>query len=197
MNIEALTPVSQEVTPQPVSKAVIIMYPDKRTTGGRVDSPKTSLMEYFYDVISKQIARYKKKGFTIFGIVYQDTNPENFSILYPVQEFDKLVAIPRKIDEWKHEEHADLLNEAVGKLNLSETAETIVGGYHAFDCVVEMAKMLKKNNFNVQVNLLLTNELPFLLLSHRARVNYGAEERKLDLDLWKMKKEDLQSAINQ
>jgi len=88
------------------------------------------------------------------------------------------------------------LDEVIGKLNLSETAETIVGGYHALDCVVEMAKVLRRNNFNVQVNPLLTNELAFLLISHLARVNYILKERKLDLDIWKMKKEDLQNAIN-
>ncbi|OIP57988.1 MAG: hypothetical protein COX79_00830 [Candidatus Levybacteria bacterium CG_4_10_14_0_2_um_filter_36_16] len=196
MSIEALIPVSAEVVSQPVSKAVIIMYPDGRITGGRNDIPKTSLVEDFYSVVSKQIARYKKKGFTIFGIVYQDTTQENFSVLYPVHEFDRLVEVPRKIDEWKHEEHEDLLDEVIGKLNLSETAETIVGGYHALDCVVEMAKVLRRNNFNVQVNPLLTNELAFLLISHLARVNYILKERKLDLDIWKMKKEDLQNAIN-
>jgi len=147
-----------------IEKAVFIMYPDIRTTEG--PDPRTVIdgkhMSYFcqkvFDRYEKILQAYKRNGFKIIGVVYNDTLPDKFSPLYPQKEFDLLLPISTNFEGWNHEKHEQLLHGVLEKINLSEGAKIILGGYHAEDCVFTMGKLLKRKSLKVKINAELTEE---------------------------------------
>lgn len=147
-----------------IEKAVFIMYPDVRTTEG--PDPRTVIdgkhASYFcqkvFDRYSQILQAYKRNGFKIIGVIYKDTLPDKFSPLYPQNDFDELLTLSKTIDEWTHENHKELLEEALEKINLLKRAKIILGGYHAGDCVLTMGKVLKRKSLKVKINAELTEE---------------------------------------
>lgn len=157
-------PESLESLPKEIKKAVFIMYPDFRVTEGPdpkviVDGKNPSdFAQEVFNRYEKILQAYKKNGFKIIGIVYNDTLPDKFSPLYPQKEFDTLLPVKTNIEKWDHENHQSLLEETLEKINFSKEAKIIVGGYHSQDCVKTMGEILKKRSLKVKINAELTEK---------------------------------------
>lgn len=178
---------------EPINKAVIIMYPDCRTTGDFRDPAllaiqnASKLITEFKATTNKVLERYSDQRYSIIGITYQDTTEATFSMLYPKSQFDTLIPVSRPFRRWRREIHPSLLQELVPKLQLVREANIVVGGYHAFDCVAWMVRVLRQNGYQTKPDLLLTNELGELLIAHIIRKCLGIadkEERHADRFLW-------------
>ncbi len=157
-NPESVKPPEKEI-----SKAVFIMYPDMRTTRPKeniiVDGKSVShFCQTVFERYEKILQAYKRNGFKIIGVVYNDTLPDKFSPLYPKKEFDELLPVSTDFKGWNHKKHGQWFQEAVKKINLSEKAKVIIGGYHAEDCVLAMGKVLKTKLLNVKINAELTEK---------------------------------------
>lgn len=155
------------------SQAVIILFPDARITD-RVTRDITetfpdTLPGKFFSATQKILGRYKIHGYRIFGIVYADTTSDLESGLYDSQLFDSTVSKGINLAEWNRDNYQSALPHIIEELNLTSQSSVVVGGYHATDCVVEMASALRQQGHSGQIDLRLTNELPFLLASHKAR----------------------------
>lgn len=180
-----------------VDRVVIIMYPDCRTTGGNPRStngrtpPDGLLSDEFFRTTNSLLGRYKNQGYRVYGIVYADTEPENFSPLYPYARFDELVPVNVTLEHWTRDRHRELLEDVVVRLHIDPGAKTIVGGYHTFDCVAKIVKVLRDKGCQVTPNLLLTNELGPLLTAHRIKQIMGPlcgkEDREWDRLIWQAK----------
>lgn len=175
-------------------KLVVIMYPDCRTTGG-IPGPNNGrtppdrlLSDEFFRTADRLLGRYKNQGYQVYGVIYMDTEPENFSPLYPITRFDELIPVNTDLEHWDREEHQELLEEVATRLHISPGTKTIIGGYHAFDCVAQMVKVLRDKGYQVAPNLLLTNELGPLLVAHRIKRMMGSmcrkEDREWDRLIW-------------
>ena len=179
---------------------VVIMYPDVRTTGGfrmTTDEIKSTLEGNFHSAVQRLLKRYKRNGAQITGIVYQDTSPDNFSPLFPREGFDSLVSVPVNFADWHRVDHSDLLESIYKKLGIS--GNTVVGGYHAFDCVAKMIQVLENKGHKVKPNLLLTNELGELLVAHKVRsilgAGYSETDRRNDIDNWNCKYQEFNRIV--
>src|SRR5258708_7574934 len=169
------------------NKAVIIMYPDCRTTGGnpgrdngRIPSDRL-LSSGFFKNADRLLGRYQDQCYQVYGVVYKNTQPENFSPLYPYSRFDELIPLKVDLKHWKRERHRELLEEMLLKLPIVPEAKTIVGGYHTFDCVALMARILSDKGFAVSADLRLTTELGrFLLIAHKVKQMMGQMHGKED-----------------
>lgn len=168
-----------------VDKVVIIMYPDCRNTGGNPGHnngrtpPYRLLSDEFFITTDRLLGRYKNQGYRVYGVIYTDTEPENFSPLYPFTRFDELIPVNTDLEHWDREKHRELLDDVIIRLHISPETRTIVGGYHAFDCVAQMVKVLRDKGCQAAPNLLLTNELGPLLVAHRIKRMVGS------IHLWK------------
>lgn len=126
-----------------INKAVLIMYPDIRTTRPaenlliKENHFPSSFYQGVHEKYEKTIQAYKRNGFKIIGVVYNDTLPDKFSPLYPQKEFDLLLPVATDIKNWKHSKHESLLAEVLEKINLSPKAKIILGGFHSEDCVIK------------------------------------------------------------
>lgn len=156
-----------------VSKTVVVLFPDIRTTGGlsktSPDYVATLLTGQFFSTVEKLLKRYKREGFKIIGVLYNDSTHETFSGLFPEETFDGLVRLEEDFDHWSHEDYNKELPEVINAFNLVPQAHVIVGGYHAKDCVVYTTATLRELGFVASSDLRLTDELPFLLISHQVR----------------------------
>lgn len=172
--------------------AVVIMYPDMRTTGGGlrdIDELTGTFEGEFRETSGKILTRYKREGIPITGIVYSDTSPEYISTLYPQELFDTFISVEVPFLKWEGDKHKRYLRKVVENIPRHE-GKIVVGGYHAFDCVVTMAQVLELSGQKAEPNLLLTDQLGELLLHHRARrffAPYDIEERGRDRELWRKK----------
>lgn len=167
-----------------ILKAVVILFPDVRTTSD--DSLPQDyvpiLFQNFRDTTDRLLARYQRLGFRTSAVIYEDTNSETFSYLYPRNQFQNIIRW-KAFGNWGNDEKFRQFYESglpviLKELNLREKAEVVVGGYHAKDCVAAFAGYLKKEGFRTKVDLRLTDELPFLLISHRLRRMLPKEMRK-------------------
>ena len=171
MRVEAeSTKVAGENLKLGVSNAIIVLFPDIRTTGGKLGYVgKSGLTKEFRDTIEKLLARYKRQDFRTIGVLYRDSTPETLSGLYPESSFDELIKMDTDFKQWTRERYEEELPSIIKALNLTPGAQVIVGGYHSKDCVVSMTAALLKESFNASTDLRLTDQLSFLLLSHKAR----------------------------
>lgn len=182
-------------------KTLLILFPDVRTTGGPSKLRDeglalTATEEKFINVTTKLISRYKKLGFKIIYISHQDTTNENFSLFYPQDLHDEFIHLQQPLTNWKRQRYQDELKDLVKNLGLSKNSITVIGGYHATDCVAAAAGAIRKANHTAIVDLRLTDALPFLLLSHLERkLIYDANSQTQNLRIWEMKKEEVEKAV--
>lgn len=190
---------------QAISRAVIIMFPDARTTDGVTPAltrefPDT-LPGQFFSTTQKILGRYKHEGYTVLCTVYDDTASETASGLYNLQLFDQLIPSGSTFAKWNREDYLSKLPTIIDAFNLVPQASVVVGGYHAEDCVVEMTGALRRLGYRSSIDLRLTNELPFLLTSHRARTYLGSQAplsvRSQDRLIWEAKKHDVEKLVEQ
>lgn len=187
----------------PVSRAVVILFPDSRTTDGvSLDTAEAfpdTLPGKFLSSTQRITGRYRQQGFTTFGVVYDDTTPELTSGLYDPSQFDYIIPTGITFADWTRDKYKLSLPNVIKALNLSPQASVIVGGYHAEDCVVEMASSLRRLRYSSNVDLRLTNELPFLLASHKARSLLGTDAplsfRRQDRLIWEEKKKRVEELV--
>lgn len=190
----------------PISKAVVILFPDVRTTneGKNLHQDyRPILFQDFRNTTGRLLTRYQRLGFRTSGVVYDDTNSETFSYLYPQSELQNIIKWVTFGDWGNNEEFRQFyengLPDILKKLYLRDKAEVVVGGYHAEDCVAKFTAYLKKEGFRAKVDLKLTDKLPFLLISHRLKRMLPEEMRKehakKDRLLWKYLKEDEETII--
>ncbi|HVZ11406.1 MAG TPA: hypothetical protein VG965_00040 [Patescibacteria group bacterium] len=163
----------------PVSRAVLVLFPDSRTTGNfhGQDGYVPYMANSFRNSTDRVLKRYRSQGYKTIGLTYQDTGDENFSYLYPREAFDELLiwsmSFADLVGSGKdfHKSYNESFPEFLEKLNLADGADVVVGGYHAADCVPNFSNWLRSENHNPRIDLRLTDELPFLLISHHFR-NY-------------------------
>lgn len=196
-----------------VAKAVVILFPDIRITGGKSwpQDYVSILSQNFRDTTGKLLTRYQRLGFTTVGIIYRDTTSETFSYLYPQSKLKNIIRWEKTCSDWDNKDSSDYqkfrqlyksyMPKLLGELNLQNKAEVIVGGYHAKDCVATFAAYLRKEGFRTKVDLRLTDELSFLLISHLLRRMLPEEMRrehaKEDRLLWEYLKEDEEDIIEE
>ena len=180
MLIEALrptTPDTQSENPlKNIDKAVIIVHPDNRTTGGppTTDGEMFSYLgPKFLDIQTRLLARYKKHGYTNLAFVYGDTSPDHLSSLYPHELFDAHIATPTTNSVITDEILADEFRDTVPTLNFSLDADIVIGGYRAGICVDAMKKALEDLGHTPRINYLLTNQAVFMLMAHESRRMLG------------------------
>lgn len=189
-----------------IAKALVILFPDVRTTGGKspIDEAYTPiLVEDFIEITTKLVRRYQRLGFTTFAIVYRDTDQTNFSRLYPRNLFQNIINWNQTFTDWGqgnqsfHESYQNAIPNLIRNLNLEKNAQVAVGGYHAKDCVALLSAYLENLGFRATIDLRLTDQLPFLLVSHRfRRMLPGAmrkEHREEDSRVWKRIKDEVES----
>lgn len=187
----------------PVSQAVVVMFPDVRTADGVTRKFTTTFPDTlpgeFLSKTQSILKRYKQQGYAIFGSVYDDTEPEHFSGLYDYYSFDSILPIGHTYDQWTHERYQSVISKIIDDLHLLPQATVVVGGYHAEDCVAEMAAALRRLGHASSVDLRLTDELPFLLIGHRGRKILGSSaplsSREGDLIIWEDKKKQIDMLV--
>ena len=194
-------PIAPDKT-HPIARAVIVLFPDIRTTGDFAkyqDEYVPFLAQRFRDVSGLLLARYKRQGYRIFGLVYQDTDDANFSYLYPQESFDELIVwnqsfrdLAKKKDEFR-ELYEGSFPQFTRALNLENLGEIVIGGYHAEDCVSNYAGYLYSSGYKTRIDLRLTDMLPFLLISHHLRKGMPRgmrdEHTEEDRRIWEHKKQ--------
>ena len=131
-------------------------------------------------------------------MVYHDTGDANFSYLYPRDKFDELIVWSKSFKDLAEEQnrfyelYIDSFPQFTRALNLEDAGEVIVGVYHAGDCASNFAGYLGSNGYKTRVDLRLTDELPFLLISHHLRRGMPQqivrEHMREDQRLWELKK---------
>lgn len=191
-----------------VGKALVILFPDTRATseGDRVAANVSILIGDFRKTVSELLERYKKMGFKVYAIVYRDTNDANFSGLYPREKVDRLVKWDQTFGDWGEEDEAfhksyqETLPQFVEALDLKNGANVVVGGFHAGDCVAKFVAHLRNNGYNATFDLRLTDQLPFLLVSHQIRRMLPSDmvhmHQKDSAIVWKGINERVESLIN-
>lgn len=177
-----------------IDKAVIIMYPDCRTTGGLSEAdngrcvPEGLLTEAYYRTVDKLLGRYIHRGFSVYGITYLDTDPDNFSSIYPNNRFDQFFPVSTEFNNWQRAHHLKLLNKVIDGIPLGAGSQVVVGGYHAYDCVASMVKVLLERKYSTSPDLRLTNLLGWLLVAHKIRNLTGSlhlkEDREMERLYW-------------
>ncbi len=176
----------------PISRAVVVLFPDQRTTGGsKPESPYIpTLYQDFRETTGRILTRYRNQGFKTMAVVYGDTQPDTFSYFYPQGQFQDIIrweTFHSWGKDWEQFYRRGLPKILEG-LNLQNNAQVIVGGFHAKDCVAKFTGFLREKGFKASVDLRLTNELPFLLISHRLRSKLPVEMRsdhaKKDRLIW-------------
>ncbi len=183
------------------TSGVIIMYPDQRTTGGgklTKEELSGTFEESFLDTATNILSRYKRQNIKINGVVFADTLPTQFSSFYPEHLFDNIVALRIGFMDWKSASHLDLLQEIYSDLSIDDSGSVVVGGYHAFDCVVDMTRVLEAMGRKVEPNLLLTDQLGELLVQHSARrilAPNDVEERGREREVWRQKYDHFQKLV--
>lgn len=154
-------------------RAVIIMYPDTRTTGEGVLADNGAHLHYlpytFAKTMKKILGCYIRQGNELIGIVYADTTSQALSHLYPLELFSRNISVESTFSNWTHEAHPQQLRAVVEQINFPLRVEFIVGGFHANDCVATMAGVLRACGYRSQIDLRLTEKVVFLLTSHYAR----------------------------
>jgi len=189
-----------------VAKAAVVLFPDTRTTGGenRLKDYTPILYQDFRSVTEKLLKRYQRLGFTTVGIVYEDTNSETFSYLYPQGLFQNIIRVGA-FNSWGNDEkftqfYENCLPDILKKLNPKKDADIVVGGFHAKDCIAKFTAFLKRKGFKARIDLRLTNELPFLLISHKLKnmlpQEMVKEHVREDNLTWGMLKEELEAIID-
>jgi len=190
----------------PLPKAVLILFPDIRTTGGQSGDQENQSFLYrdFRNTADKLLARYQRLGFTTVGIIYRDTDSETFSYLYPQSNLQHIIRWGQTFDDWENkgskenqefdELYKSFLPTLLADLNLQDNADVIVGGYHAKDCVAKFAAYLRQKGFKAKVDIKLTDQLPFLLISHRIKRNLpeGMKKEHVQIDrvIWEIIKKE-------
>lgn len=191
----------------PISKAVVILFPDIRTTGDKNSHQDyTSILSQdFRDATDALLMRYQRLGFNTIGVVYRDTDSNTFSFLYPQSQLQNTIKWDKTFSDWSNNQdkfrqfYETGMKDIFKHINLKDKAEVVVGGYHAKDCVAKFTAFLRTKGFRATVDLKLTNELPFLLISRRLRKMLPVEMRrkhaKEDRFIWTLMKEDEEEII--
>lgn len=173
---QAIQPSKEVIGQHP--KSVIILFPDNRTTGDWTQFASEGyipiLAERFRESTSRLLKRYQSQGYRINALVYRDTDEANFSYLYPHDAFANVITWNRNPDDWEdgegfHELYKESFPEFRDALNPTTGGEIVVGGYHAGDCVINFAKYLRSQGFKAKIDLRLTDQLQFLVVSHELR----------------------------
>ncbi len=194
MTPETLTPpieIGKNNPLKKIDKAVVIVHPDNRTTGG-FSSTEGEMLSHlgnkFLDIQRKLLGRYKKHGYTNFAFVYGDTLPNHLSNLYPHDLIDSYVITPTINSIITDEILAGEFRDTVPNLNLSPSADIVIGGYRAGICVDAMKKALEDLGLTPRINYWLTNQAVFMVMSREARrmlgPMYDEEQRSQDRDIW-------------
>ncbi len=185
-----------------IGKALVVLFPDIRTTGGQANYTGEHiplLAEDFRKANAAVMTRYRRAGFTTFGAVYKDTDDQTFSYYYDKTLFDKIIRWDLKfadiVGEAFKPAYARFMDNLRQELKTTDDAKVVVGGYHAQDCVLNFAHNLINNNINASIDLRLTNEATFLVVSHAAKRRLPSNLRKEsaieDIAIWNRKKEGL------
>lgn len=194
MTSETLSPQSESGLNNPlksINKAVVIVHPDNRTTGG-LSTTEGEMLSYlgneFLAIQRRLLGRYRKHGYTNFAFVYGDTLPDHLSGLYPHDLIDTYVATPTINSVITDEILAEEFRDTVPSLNLVPNADIVIGGYRAGICVDAMKKSLADLGHTPRINYWLTNQAAFMVMSREARrmlgPMYDEEHRSHDQSIW-------------
>ena len=174
-----------------INKAVVIVHPDNRTTGGlsTTEGEMTSrLGGEFLNIQRRLLGRYRKHGYSTFAFVYGDTLPNHLSGLYPHDLIDTHIATPTINSVITDETLADEFRDTVPTLNFAPNADIVIGGYRAGICVDAMKKALEDLGHTPRINYWLTNQAAFMVMSREARrmlgVMFDQEHRSHDQSIW-------------
>lgn len=192
------TLVSKEQTK--TSKALMIVFPDARTTGGprQLNRELTPFEKKRCSITEKIFRRYKQNGYKIFGLVYKDTTSDRFSQYYPQAEFDQLIRIPTDFADWTHGQYQAAIPKVISEMNLADEARVFVGGYHATDCVAQFTAGIQDRQINAAADLRLSDKLQGLVIFHTARNatrHLDKEAAWHDYHSWQLTKHEVEREI--
>jgi hypothetical protein len=186
-----------------VSQALVIMYPDHRTTGGYPllpgEQPESILTGAYHDFASRYIQRFKREGFSVFAVEFQDSTELTRVQIYPYDQFDTIVPVDVPYRKWSQDIHEELLESVIDRMNLAERARVVVGGYHATDCVPTMINVLKGKYFRAEANLLLTNMIgPHFVSRELLKLmspDQRSDERRIMRENWETDKREFERLL--
>lgn len=169
--------------PESEEKTVLIIHPDIRTTGpvllGEDGKPVSYLQNIFKDTTEKLLTRYQGFGYDVVGVVFADTTPSDLSPLYPTEKFNRLIS-ESSLKDWRRDTLVYEFGKVATELNPTLNSRFVVGGYRYCDCVVEMARVLKRFSNQVSIDLKLTDYLGEILIAHYIRRMAGSLYSKKD-----------------
>lgn len=145
-----------------MNKVFLYLYPIKEFVGqfilyGYTDDDKLDYYEQYQrreplEVLNEAIdKRYRQNGYKIVYATYPDK--EIYGI--DLKDTDKIIKTDINFSEVKNEfkyPNEDYLINQFGEID-----ELVVGGYHAFDCVLKVTERALERGINAQIDIELTD----------------------------------------